>query len=235
MAEDNRDVLMKITPKSGVVPAECTAMIAKDDALADGFISATATASANFFALQNFQMDMGLLADPSPNTDPKAEKETRKKDAQTQQQLAALWKAQKMLTDSMPLGGGGSANRFMRFMSKGPIALKTKSYSCDLESVSITKQMDASSLTLFTACKDKTVLPSAVVIKRRGGGGKQLRTFLRIEFTSLLITDFNWSEDDVINEQIKFICRSASVKYSIEKDDGTLKSPGQPGTWAMKP
>ena len=89
-------------------------------------------------------------------------------------------------------------------------------------------------MTLFDACINSTTLNSAVLIKRRGGGGKELRTYLRIEFTDLLITDFNWDEDDVIKEKIKFVCRKAHVQYSIENNDGTLKPAGQPRKWSVQ-
>jgi type VI protein secretion system component Hcp len=234
MAEDTRDILMQVVLKGKPIQAEAKSIIADRDALASGFTSATATSSANFFALQEYQMELGLLDDTAPAEDPKIAKTIKRHSDANQKQIMQLQQALKLLGKSPGLKLSDGSNKFLRFISRGRNSVKTQSYSSNLEAVTFSKPMDVSSLVLFTAAKDKTVLDSATVIKRRGGGGKQLRTFLRIDFTNLLITDFSWSEDDVVKETIKFICRKAQVKYSIEKDDGTMKPPGAPGIWVPK-
>ena len=224
MAEDVRDVLMTIVKKRGeAIPAECQAVIGADDAkgLARGF-------QGNYFAVQDFTMEVGLTGDQS---DP-AEQIKAMQEAQ-HEQMKELVKAKMSGEDGKLLTASKSASDFARFMNQGRSAMRARSYSANLEPVSITKMLDASSLPLFKACINSTTLDSAVLIKRRGGGGDALRTYLRIEFTKLLITDFNWEEEDVIKEKIKFVCRKAEVQYAIENNDGTLKSAGQSRSWSV--
>jgi type VI protein secretion system component Hcp len=226
MADDSRDVLMKIVLNGTAIPAECSAAVSSNDTLAGGFTTASSANQwkGNYFSVQDFQMEVGLLGD-SPGT------EAQRYEA-VQEQIKLLREAQKNGSEGKPLMSGSSAGEYSRFMNNGASAIRAKSYSANLEPVSITKMMDASSLTLFNACITSTTLDSAVLIKRRGGGAEHLRTYLRIEFTNLLITDFNWDEDDVVKEKIKFVCREANVQYSKENDDGTLQNAGQARKWS---
>jgi type VI protein secretion system component Hcp len=226
MADESRDVLMKIVDTNGkAIPAECSAVISSDDNLAKGFTSASSDNQwkGNYFSVQDFQIEVGLLGDS-------AETDAQKQEA-LQEQLKQIREAQQTDAEGKPLMARASSAQYTRFMNRGPLATRG-SYSADLEPVSITKMLDASSLTLFKACIESTTLGSAVLIKRRGGGAKHLRTYLRIEFTDLLITDFNWDEDDVVKEKIKFVCREAKVQYAIENDDGTLEQAPPPRTWS---
>jgi type VI protein secretion system component Hcp len=225
MADESRDVLMKIVEKNGTaIPAECSAVVSSTDRLASGFTSASSANQwkGNYFSVQDFQIEVGLLGDSAATEEQKQEA--------WEEQLKQLREAQQTDAEGKPLMARASSAQYTRFMNRGPLATRG-SYSADLEPVSITKMLDASSLTLFKACIDREVLDSAVLIKRRGGGAEHLRTYLRIEFTELLITDFNWDEDDVVKEKIKFVCREAKVQYAIENDDGTLERAPQPRKW----
>jgi type VI protein secretion system component Hcp len=234
MPEEVRDVLMQIV-MGKPIPTECQAVIGANDAkgLANGFISPSKDNDwkANYFAVQDFMMEVGLTGDSNAGGQSDTEQRKAEQEAQ-QEQNRALWEAMKNNEEGKPLTASRTANEFARFMKSARGAIDTKSYSANLEPISITKVLDASSLTLFKACAKSTTLKSAVLIKRRGGGGNELRTYLRIEFTDLLITDFNWEEEDVIKEKIKFVCRKAQVQYSIENNDGTLKPAGQARTWS---
>jgi type VI protein secretion system component Hcp len=240
MAEDSRDVLMKIVLDGTAIPAECSAVVVNDkDPLSTGFVTASQGNDwkGNYFALEEFEISLGLLAESKPGAAPPSQAD-KEQHAATQ---AVLKEQQKKLDELAKKAGeegtklsGGNSGGFERFMNQGRSATRAKSYSANLEPVEITKKMDASSLTLFKACINSTTLDSAVLIKRRGSGADQLRTYLRIEFIQLLITDFNWDEDEVVKEKIKFVCREVHVKYSIENDDGTLKPPGQERIWTVK-
>ena len=126
------------------------------------------------------------------------------------------------------------SNEFGRFMTRGGMALRDRAYPSDLEPVKITKVLDKSSLTLFGACVAGTYIDQAILIKRRGGGADALQTYLRVVFTGVLITDFNWDEGPVIKESFTFVCRKAEVRYSVENDDGTLKAPLPVRTWSRQ-
>jgi type VI protein secretion system component Hcp len=238
MPEEVRDVLMKVMKGTTAIAAECQAVIGADDAngLAKGFTSPSANNSwtANYFAVQDFMMEIGVAGDSDSGGQSNSDDQIRAMREAQQEQNKAMFEALRNGDDDKPLMASKTANEFARFMKDGRRAMGTKSYSANLEPVSITKMLDTSSLELFQACINSTTLKSAVLIKRRGGGGNELRTYLRIEFTDLLITDFNWEEEDVIKEKIKFVCRKAQVQYSIENNDGTLKPAGQPRTWSAQ-
>ena len=239
MAEDSRDVLMKIILGGTAIPAECSAVVNDKDPLSAGFITAALSNEwkGNYFAVEDFEVSLGLLSESAPGAASPSQAE-KDQHAATQAVLKEQQKkldelAKKAGEDGTKLSGGGSGG-FERFMNQGRSATRAKSYSANMEPIELTKRMDASSLTLFKACINSTTLDSAVLIKRRGSGAEELRSYLRIEFVQLLITDFNWDEDDVVKEKIKFVCREVKVKYSIENDDGTLKPPGQERIWTVK-
>jgi type VI protein secretion system component Hcp len=245
MAEDSRDILMKIVGGAGPIDAECQAVIASGDTLASGFVSnmpATGgTTRPNYFAIEDFTFEVALSGD---TTDAKA--------ANAQKELAKsieekLGKSKEFA--GLDLGTAKDSSEFKRFMSNGRGALRVKTYPADLEAIKITKELDASSLTLLQGCLTSVVFKNATLIKRRATGlttagnsgvtaapsatsDLMLQSFMRIDFTDLLITDFNWEEDDVIKETFKFICRSATVQYSVQEASGKLIKPGT-GKWSV--
>ncbi len=242
MPEDSRDVLMKIVLQGGgAIPAECSAEVASDDPLAGGFSSASQSNhwKGNYFSVGEFQIELGLSGDSETGSEKISKAQKRQQEIQqtqnkmTNQRITQLEKvAGKLSPNGKPLMSSSDAGRYSRFMNQGRNALSRKSYSASMEPISFTKNMDASSVSLFRACMNSTTLESAVLIKRRGVGQYQLRTYLRIEFTDLLITDFGWDEDDVIKEKIKFICREVKVQYSKEQDNGALRKPDEGRKWS---
>ena len=262
MAQDTRDVLMKIVLNNKAIDAESTALLDSKDPLCEGFVSASpsGTTKGNYFSIQDFNIELGLSAEDTSDadaeeannrkrqlhTDKKFEvvKDMHEKLAQVVQQLIeshrALVEGKPATGDVASAGGkpmrqtslGHSLTEFPRFMQGGAAAMRTRSYSSDLEPVQITKQLDLSSLKLFDICKSATLIDSATIIKRRGGGGDRLRTYMRIDFTEMLITDFGWQDDDVVKETFKFVCRKAQVTYSVANPDGTQRGAQKPGVWS---
>jgi type VI protein secretion system component Hcp len=220
MADETRDTLMKIVMNGQPIPSECAAVVLPGDPLASGFTSASQGNGwkGDYFRVNDFDVKVGLMPDSQP-------------DAQDQMEaFRALAEAQK----GEGKDPGRKSSDFGRFMSRGKSVLRGQTYASDLEPVKISKVLDKSSLTLFTACANGTFLDQAILIKRRGGGGAALRTYLRMVFTGLLVIDFDWSEGPVIKETFSFVCRKAEISYSVENDDGTLKAPLPVRTWSVK-
>jgi type VI protein secretion system component Hcp len=215
MADEVRDALVRFVIGGKAIPAESAASIDKDDDLAKDYIAATETNNwaSNFFQVKTFKMDMGLIGDTAgdPEAEARIEKEKREQMAQ----------AIKSGEDELKLASVRSGSDFAAFM-KASRGGALKSYSSNLENVVLTKSLDNASLSLFTACTACTLIDTVTLIKRRGGGGKKLLTYLRVVFEKVLITDFNWDEDDVITEKISFVCRSAKIKYRVEQSSGKL-------------
>lgn len=231
MADDVRDVLMKLTLNGSDIEAESSAFVEPTDKLANvkpgEFVAADKSNNwkGNFFAVKEFKMDMGLLGDSAD--DPAAQKR------QQEEQQKLMFESIKKDLDQPNLASSRGSSDFQSFMNP-PAGGASKTYSANLEPVTLTKYLDASSLVLFKACIESTTIDSAVMIKRRGGGAKHLGTYLRIEFTDLLITDFNWDEDDVILEKISFVCRKASVFYRLEQHSGKMQSKIQQYEWTAE-
>ncbi len=242
MADDTRDTLMQIVLNGNPLPAEASALIASDDVLAkDLLLNATKVSqdaatgrsawSGQYFALTNFQLDVKLLGDQSDDEASRA-RTAQKEQKAIRTTLDSLALAVKnAASGKLPLQGR-SLSEFTRFMQRGSSALTQKAYPSDLDKVSFTKQLDRTSTKLFDACVNFTVFDSATIIKRRGIGDQMLKTYLKIKFTDLLITDFDWQEDDVVKESIKFVCRSADVTYATQEDTGKFKSATINGAWS---
>jgi type VI protein secretion system component Hcp len=249
MAEDTRDILMQVVTSGGQPPrSECMSKIASDDALAKAqgafpaFASAAMGKGANFFAVEDFSMQVSLAGDAGG--DSAAAGAVAEAQAQQADKMKELMKG---LKETMPqlgdmkMTGMKSSSEFGRFMAKGKLARGNQTYSADLESISISRQVDASSLTLMRACLTSMTLKSASLLKRKATGskiagekitsGNELQGFLRVDFKDVLITEFNWDEDDMVKEKFKFICREALVTYYLEEASGKL-TPAGSSTWS---
>ena len=226
MANDVRDVLMMMKISGSAIPGECSAAIGAKDDLAQGFVAASAANKwqSNFFAVKDFKMEMGLLGDSS--SDPEAQRR------QQEEKMRLLTEAVKQNQDGLNLAATKSSSDFARFMNRSSGG-GMKAYSSNLEAVTLNKYLDVSSLRLFQNCINSTTIDSAVLIKRRGSGESQLSTYLRIDFTDLLITEFNWDEEDVIEEKVVFVCRSAKVHYRVEEHSGKLSPVSPVQSWSV--
>ena len=235
MAEDTRDTLMILYKGKRAIDAESVALIDGSDTLAAEFRKTKVTKDGwkgSFFSLIDFQLQVGMVPDASDDPAEDA-KLLAKKDRLTQKQIKFLMDAQKNAAQGKPPMAGQGFNQYPRFMTYGPASIRQKSYTTDLEPVQFSKQMDITSITLFEAAANCRVFDSAIIIKRRGVGLNLLRTYLQIRFTDVLITDFNWEEDDVPKETIKFVCRKAEVQYSMEQDSGEMSAPLPVQTWSV--
>ena len=226
MAEDSRDILMTMVLNTGkVIPVECQAVISSQDTMASGF--AQGSSGPNYFSVEDFTFKVGLIPDKSANT----QLAGAMKD-QMEEHMKAL---QRQLVEKDPelagmkLNAPKDASSFSRFMTGGrAAALRSRKmgqgqmYGADLEEIEITKILDASSLTLLQSCLTSVTFKSATLLKRRAVGQSQLSGFLRIDFTDVMLTEFNWSEDDLVKETFKFVCRQAVVQYAVESASGTL-------------
>ena len=234
MADDTRDILMKMMQGPVPVDSECKAVIAKGDTLASGFMSSIPSnrggTRPNYFAIKDFTFQVALSGDGAAKGAAAA---------QNEQSKLAMQEIEKKLKDRSPELAGLQLNapknsaEFQRFMANGRADMRVKTYPADLEAISVTKELDATSLTLLKGCVTSVTFKNATLLKRKATGDNELRTYLRIDFTDLLITEFNWDEDEVVTEKFKFVCRKAIVQYAVETDDGNLLTPAGTGKWSV--
>jgi type VI protein secretion system component Hcp len=95
-------------------------------------------------------------------------------------------------------------------------------YKCKPTTVTITRPIDDASPLLFQYCAKRQKFEKAILIKRgmindRSG----MITFLRIEFSNVMITSLDWSDGDVVKESCRFIYRKMKVTYVRRNEDGT--------------
>jgi type VI protein secretion system component Hcp len=112
---------------------------------------------------------------------------------------------------------------------------KPHKYPVDLQPVSFTRPIDASSPALIQSCIDCVSYDSATIIKRKAAGSAAAgEVFMRIDFVGVLIINVEWEDEDEIEETVQFICRSVTMSYRPQLPDGSLGGIVT-GFWSMVP
>jgi type VI protein secretion system component Hcp len=128
----------------------------------------------------------------------------------------------------------GSAQR-TRGGYKGWRTGRKMKYPADLQPVSFTRSIDASSSLLIQNCIDCITYDRASLIKRKSAGSQSAgEVFLRLDFIGVLVIGVDWSNDDEVEETCQFICRSVTISYRPQLPDGSLGAI-VPGFWSMVP
>ena len=110
-----------------------------------------------------------------------------------------------------------------------------KKYPVSVQPISFSRPIDRASSALLQNCIKCTTYDSATLVKRKPAGSQAAgEVYLRMDFTGVLITDIDWSNDDPVKETCKFISRAITVHYRPQLPDGTLGII-RPGFWSMLP
>jgi type VI protein secretion system component Hcp len=115
---------------------------------------------------------------------------------------------------------------FGKWKSADPKDLKGFKFPLRMDQFSLTRRYDRLSPVLFEKCAISESLTSASMLKRKVVGGDLLQTFLRLDFTDVLITHIEWTDAEVIKETIKFVFRKLTVQYKTQKPSGKLNAAG---------
>jgi type VI protein secretion system component Hcp len=203
MAEHHNDLLMRFVRSNGQeLEAECSASINANDDLTDDFVR------GKFFEVQEFGFGAGLDDDEAPKEPPEPKVEPGKKPPKTAPKPFKL--------------------KYARFMKSG----KSRGYPVDIDEISFTRLMDRGSTVFFQDMCDLKTFEQATLVKRRTVGSAQgLQTYLRMDFTDVLLVGIEWEEGELtITEKYKFICRGVMVQYKPQNSDGSLGA-AIPGGW----
>lgn len=112
---------------------------------------------------------------------------------------------------------------------------KDAKYPVDMDPIEFTRSLDRASSVLLQNCIKRVNYDSATLIKRRPTGTQSAgEVFLRIDFTKVLMTNIEWSDDQPIKETCKFVCRAVTIHYKPQLPDGSLGA-AVPGFWTMSP
>jgi type VI protein secretion system component Hcp len=129
-------------------------------------------------------------------------------------------------TEKKKPSSSGSSKRFAKYLEGGDMDFKP-----EVKEITITKQVDISSIRFLQSCLTYGKFQKAVLVKRKFTGGFAFHeAFLRLEFKEPLITGIDWDEGDIVKEKIKFICRGIIVAYRPQNQDGTLGD-ARSATW----
>lgn len=112
----------------------------------------------------------------------------------------------------------GRGNRFAKYIESGTIEFKP-----EVQEVTITKQLEISSIRFLQSCFTYGKFQKAVLVKRKFTGNSDFHeAFLRLEFKEPLITGVEWDEGEIIREKLKFVCRGIVAAYRPQNRDGSL-------------
>ena len=103
-----------------------------------------------------------------------------------------------------------------------------------LGDVTITRLIDQASMRLMQACINAEGFDSAAIIKRRATGGslESGEAYMRIDFTGVLITKIDWTDQHIVQEKCTFITRQVQVRYRPQAPSGLL-GPVSSATWIL--
>ena len=103
-----------------------------------------------------------------------------------------------------------------------------------LGDVTITRLIDEASMRLMQACINAEGFDSAAIIKRRATGGslQSGEAYMRIDFTGVLITKIDWTDQHIVQEKCTFITRQVQVRYRPQSASGAL-GPVSSATWLL--
>jgi type VI protein secretion system component Hcp len=98
-----------------------------------------------------------------------------------------------------------------------------KGAATDLSKIIVKRRIDRASLAIMDCCFGAKSLASATIVKRRASGTDVAgEPYLKVKFTGVLITDVAWNDDELVNENFSFICRSMSFTYRAQNPDGSM-------------
>ncbi len=103
-----------------------------------------------------------------------------------------------------------------------------------LGDVTITRLIDKASMRLMQACINAEGFDSAAIIKRRATGGslESGEAYMRIDFTGVLITKIDWTDQHIVQEKCTFITRQVQVRYRPQSASGIL-GPVSSASWVL--
>ena len=203
---DATDLIMKFVYKGSPITGECITNVLPPEAapneLAKGF------SPGSQFEIDRFTLKAGL-SDPSSPGAANPAAPGAKGTAATK----GHGTAKPAVAHSNTPGKGGSNTGFR----------PGKTYPVDIQPVSFTRSIDASSTTLIQKCIDCETFDSATLIKRKAAGSDATgEIFLRLDFLDVLVIAVDWSNDDEVQETCQFICRSIIISYRPQLPNGQL-------------
>lgn len=212
MANESTDVLMTFLNGGEGVAAECSTVWNISDSMKTDF------STGSFFEIDDFSIGGGLESEDSDEKSSSGS--TSGKGDNSLVDRSGNNKGKGDTSNKKSARG----NKFANYILSGSLV-----YPIDMQEISISRQFDKASPVFLASCLNLSPFTKAVIVKRKVVGGSagqgvsvNLMGFLRMEFTSPLITSVEWEDGEIVKEKIKFVCRGFTVIYKPQKHDGTL-------------
>jgi type VI protein secretion system component Hcp len=195
---ESSDLMMKIIDEKGnLISAESSTQLLMNSSndLLTGFRKALDNNA--LFEIDRFRFNAGSK---DSDLDPKSGQRNGKQPARQNDRAAGA------------ISGRGAGKRSARDGHPG-----------ELQPVTFTRTIDEASARLIGDIIKSKSYKRITVIKRKAAGGPSAgEVFLRLDFVGVLLTSVDWSDDDEVEENCTFICRSVVVSYKPQLPDGTL-------------
>lgn len=93
----------------------------------------------------------------------------------------------------------------------------------EMQPITFSRYIDQASSNILQRCFDSAYFEKVTIVKRRATGGQFAGYgFLRMDFGGVMVTQINWSDDDDVEEQVTFVCRSVQIQYKPMLPSGKL-------------
>jgi hypothetical protein len=178
------------------VDAECTLLIDNDDALIKGYGFKAADESdprSTFFQVHDFEFGMSLKENDNKET------------GQATSQITA------------------DTGAYAQWRSAAGDSYKKIEYPLEFDKFSFKRTIDCASPVLFERCCQSLSFHSAVLIKRMAQGGDLGSVaVMRAVFTKVLVTGIDWSDGELIQENVDFICQQMEITLIPQTAGGAV-------------
>lgn len=234
--KSSTDLIMRFVMKGGEdVLAECVLDKDKDDTLMAGFEPSDYDTYSNFFEITNFDFGLEVSAEDSSSSALNTQRAT----GQYQSGAGSTQAHSRPSSPSFSGGFGGrprvKSDEWSRWRSAVvPEDAKkiARKFQVEFQKMSFSRIIDRASPTFFSACCKSQPFDEAVLVKRVSRGERNNKSrlpvgYLRIEFKKVLITGVDWTDGDLVQEKIEFICQEMNIKMRTQTDDGEVTAQGE--------
>jgi hypothetical protein len=206
--KDSNDVLMTFIDSNGRgVAAECTSVWDKTDTdMMEGF------ADGKFFEVDDFDFGVSLGESEGAGGGEGSGSSSSGNLGENSLHAPPGHDGAPVSRNAEGKKGGSSSKGFAKYIQG--VEGADIEFKPEIKEVTITRQMDISSVRFLQSCLQYGKFQRAILVKRKFTGNNAFHeAFLRLEFKEPLITGIDWDEGEVVKEKLKFICRGIVAAY----------------------
>ena len=194
------DTVMYFMSGATALSAECTLSITKGDDLMTDFVAVqdgVRGSIPNFFEVHEFEFGLSLKEEDAPDE---------------QKGPTSLAPGSQVVRKPKPVAKIDGPFAKWRSIDQDTFKKKDTEYPLEFDKFTLKRTIDRASPIFFLNCCMSRTFTKAVLVKRKSQGGDQAPVgFMRIEFGNVLITGVDWSDGDLVQETVEFICQKMTI------------------------